>query len=132
MLNHLIALSKFVMPKFAEGAHDLLFMECYSVLFGVFAIGAPTLILRYVYLETTKPKVRALLLCCMAAVYVLTVLWLADLFCYAAVDVEQVKLAWTAALLGGTLWTALMALILWFCRPKRQLTEEDKMKLKDI
>ena len=132
MLNHLVILSKLVMPKFAEGAHDLMSMECYSVLFGVFAIGAPTLILRYVYLETTKPKVRATLLCCMAVVHVLTVLWLAELFCYAAVTVEQVKLAWTAALLGGTLWMALMALVLWLCRPKRQLSEADKMKLKDI
>lgn len=132
MLNHLIVLSKFVMPKFADGAFDLLYMECYAVFFGVFAIGAPTLILRYIYLETTKPKVRAVLLCCMAVVHVLTVLWLAELFCYAAVTAAEVKLAWTAALLGGTLWTGLMALLLYLFRPKRQLSDNDKMKLKDI
>lgn len=116
----------------ADGAYDLLLMESYSVLFGVFAVGAPTLILRHIYLETTKPKTRILLLCGMAVVHVLTVLWLANLFCYEVVDPVHIKNAWTAAFLVGTAWTALMALLLYIFRPKRQLTEEDKMKLKDI
>ena len=124
-------LSRFAIT-IADGAYDLLLMESYSVLFSVFAVGAPTLILRHIYLETTKPKTRILLLCGMAVVHVLTVLWLANLFCYEVVDPVQIKNAWTAAFLVGTAWTALMALLLYIFRPKRQLTEEDKMKLKDI
>ena len=118
---------------YSTGVNDLLNFEVSGMLFAVIAVAVPTLVLRWIFLETTKPRTRLLLSGCMVLVYIATVLWLAWLLCSLAPnEPAQIWNAWLAAFLGGTAWTLIMVAILWFCRPKRQLSEEAKMKLKDI
>ena len=116
---------------YAEGWDTLLKQETAGVLFALVVVAIPTLVLRHLFQETTKPKTRLILTGCMLLVYVATVLGLAWFLC-ALVPTASVWNAWVAAFLGGTIWTVLMVAITWFCRPKRQLTEKDKMKLRDI
>lgn len=118
---------------YSTGVNDLLNFEVIGMLFAVIAVAVPTLVLRWIFLETTKPRTRLLLSGCMVLVYIATVLWLAWLLCSLAPnEPTQIWNAWLAAFLGGTAWTLIMVAIGWFCRPKRQLSEEAKMKLKDI
>ena len=118
---------------YSTGVNDLQNFEVIGMLFAVIAVAVPTLVLRWIFLETTKPRTRLLLSGCMVLVYIATVLWLAWLLCSLAPnEPAQIWNAWVVAFLGGTAWTLIMVALLWFCRPKRQLSEEAKMKLKDI
>ena len=118
---------------YAEGWDTLLKQETAGVIFALVVVAIPTLVLRYLFQETTKPRTRLILSGCMVLVYIATVLWLAWLLCSLAPnEPAQIWNAWVAAFLGGTAWTLIMVALLWFCRPKRQLSEEAKMKLKDI
>ena len=119
---------------YAEGWDTLLKQETVGVLFALVVVAIPTLVLRYLFQETTKPRTTQLLRGCMLLVYIATVLGLAWFLVTLgpATDAAQVWNAWVAAFLGGTIWTVLMIAITWFCRPKRQLSEKDKMKLRDI
>ena len=119
---------------YAEGWDTLLKQETVGVLFALVVVAIPTLVLRYLFQETTKPRTKLILSGCMLLVYIATVLGLAWFLVTLgpATDAAQVWNAWVAACLGGTIWTVLMIAITWFCRPKRQLSEKDKMKLRDI
>ena len=119
---------------YAEGWDTLLKQETVGVLFALVVVAIPTLVLRYPFQETTKPRTKLILSGCMLLVYIATVLGLAWFLVTLgpATDAAQVWNAWVAAFLGGTIWTVLMIAITWFCRPKRQLSEKDKMKLRDI
>lgn len=119
---------------YAEGWDTLLKQETAGVLFALVVVAIPTLVLRHLFQETTKPRTKLILSGCMLLVYIATVLGLAWFLVTLgpATDAAQVWNAWVAAFLGGTIWTVLMIAITWFCRPKRQLTEKDKMKLRDI
>lgn len=119
---------------YAEGWDSLLKLETYGVVFALVAVAIPTLVLRHLFHDTTKTRTKVILSGCMVLVYIATVLGLAW-FLRALVpttDPVQVWNSWLVAFLGGTAWTLIMVAILWFCRPKRQLSEEAKMKLKDI
>lgn len=118
---------------YSTGVNDLLNFEVSGMIFAVVAVAIPTLVLRWIFLDTTKPKIRLLLSGCMVLVHIATVLWLAWLLCSLAPnEPAQIWNAWLTAFLGGTAWTLIMVALGWFCRPKRQLSEEAKMKLKDI
>ena len=119
---------------YAEGWDTLLKLETAGVIFALVVVAIPTLVLRHLFHDTTKPRTKLILSGCMVLVYIATVLGLAWFLCTLgpATDATQVWNAWVAAFLGGTAWTLIMVAILWFCRPKRQLSEEAKMKLKDI
>ena len=119
---------------YAEGWDTLLKQAPVGVLFALVVVAIPTLVLRYLFQETTKPRTKLILSGCMLLVYIATVLGLAWFLVTLgpATDAAQVWNAWVAAFLGGTIWTVLMIAITWFCRPKRQLSEKDKMKLRDI
>ena len=119
---------------YAEGWDTLLKQETAGVIFALVVVAIPTLVLRYLFQETTRPRTRLILSGCMVLVYIATVLGLAWFLCTLgpATDAAQVWNAWVVAFLGGTAWTLIMVAIGWFCRPKRQLSEEAKMKLKDI
>lgn len=119
---------------YAEGWDTLLKQETAGVLFALIVVAIPTLVLRHIFQETTNLRTKLILTGCMVLVYIATVLGLAWFLVTLgpATDAEQVWNAWVVAFLGGTIWTLLMIAITWFCRPKRQLSESDKMKLKDI
>ena len=119
---------------YAEGWDTLLKLETAGVIFALVVVAIPTLVLRHLFHDTTKPRTKLILSGCMVLVYIATVLGLAWFLCTLgpATDATQVWNAWLAAFLGGTAWTLIMVALLWFCRPKRQLSEEAKMKLKDI
>lgn len=119
---------------YAEGWDTLLKLETAGVIFALVVVAIPTLVLRHLFHDTTKPRTKLILSGCMVLVYIATVLGLAWFLCTLgpATDATQVWNAWVAAFLGGTAWTLIMVALLWFCRPKRQLSEEAKMKLKDI
>ena len=119
---------------YAEGWDTLLKQETAGVIFALVVVAIPTLVLRHLFHDTTKPRTKLLLSGCMVLVYIATVLGLAWFLCTLgpATDADQVWNAWVVAFLGGTAWTLIMVALLWFCRPKRQLSEEAKMKLKDI
>lgn len=119
---------------YAEGWDTLLKQETAGVIFALVVVAIPTLVLRHLFQETTKPRTKVILSGCMVLVYIATVLGLAWFLCTLgpATDATQVWNAWVVAFLGGTAWTLIMVALLWFCRPKRQLSEEAKMKLKDI
>ena len=118
---------------YSTGVNDLLNFETVGMLFAAFGVAVPTLVLRWIFLESTKPRTRLLLSGCMVLVHIATVLWLAWLLCSLTPnEPAQIWNAWVTAFLGGTAWTLVMIAITWFCRPKRQLSETDKMKLKDI
>ena len=119
---------------YAEGWDTLLKLETADVIFALVVVAIPTLVLRHLFHDTTKPRTKLILSGCMVLVYIATVLGLAWFLCTLgpATDATQVWNAWLAAFLGGTAWTLIMVALLWFCRPKRQLSEEAKMKLKDI
>ena len=116
---------------YAPGCDDMWYLEIGGMLFAVFVVAIPTLVLRCLFLETTQPRTKLILSGFMVLVYIATVIGLAWYLC-ALVPTASVWNAWVAAFLGGTIWTVLMVAITWFCRPKRQLTEKDKMKLRDI
>ena len=119
---------------YAEGWDTLLKLETAGIIFALVVVAIPTLVLRHLFHDTTKPRTKLILSGCMVLVYIATVLGLAWFLCTLgpATDATQVWNAWVAAFLGGTAWTLIMVALLWFCRPKRQLSEEAKMKLKDI
>ena len=119
---------------YAEGWDTLLKLETAGVIFALVVVAIPTLVLRHLFHDTTKPRTKLILSGCMVLVYIATVLGLAWFLCTLgpATDATQVWNAWVAAFLGGTAWTLIMVALLWFCRPKRQLSEEAKIKLKDI
>ena len=119
---------------YAEGWDTLLKQETAGVVFALCVVAIPTLVLRYLFQETTKTGTRLILCGCMLMVYIATVLGLAWFLVTLgpATDAAQVWNAWVVAFLGGTIWTVMMVAITWFCRPKRRLSENDKMKLKDI
>ena len=119
---------------YAEGWDTLLKLETAGVIFALVVVAIPTLVLRHLFHDTTKPRTKLILSGCMVLVYIATVLGLAWFLCTLgpATDATQVWNAWRAAFLGGTAWTLIMVALLWFCRPKRQHSEEAKMKLKDI
>lgn len=119
---------------YAEGWDTLLKLETAGVIFALVVVAIPTLVLRHLFHDTTKPRTKLILSGCMVLVYIATVLGLAWFLCTLgpATDATQVWNAWLAAFLGGTAWTLIMVALLWFCRPKRQLSEEAKIKLKDI
>ena len=133
-MNLILAVLSKGRMTYAEGWDDLLIVETYGVVFALCVVAIPTLVLRYLFLETTRPRTRLILAGCMVPVYIATVLGLAWLLCTLgpATDAVQVWNAWVVAFLGGTAWTLLMVAVAWFCRPTRQLSEKDKMKLKDI
>ena len=116
---------------YAEGWDTLLKQETVGVLFALIVVAIPTLVLRHLFQETTKPRTKLILSGFMVLVYIATVIGLAWYLC-ALGPTASVWNAWLIAFLGGTIWTVLMIAITWFCRPKRQLSEKDKMKLKDI
>lgn len=119
---------------YAEGWDTLLKQETAGIFFALIVVAIPTLVLRHIFQETSNLRTKLILTGSMVLVYIATVLGLAWFLVTLgpATDAEQVWNAWVVAFLGGTIWTLLMIAITWFCRPKRQLSETDKMKLKDI
>ena len=119
---------------YAEGWDTLLKQETAGVIFALVVVAIPTLVLRYLFLETTKPRTKLILSGCMLAVYIATVLGLAWFLVTLgpATDATQVWNAWVVAFLGGTIWTVMMVAITWFCRNKRDINELDRMKLRDL
>ena len=118
---------------FALDRNALVYKQIYGFLFGIFAVLIPMVLLHNLFLDTVRPRIKLILAGCMLLDYIVTVLGLAYIFCYMfPTDPESIWSAWAIAFLFGTGLMVLSAVILWFSRPKRKLTEDDKMKLKDI
>ncbi len=108
------------------------FLEVYATVFGILVLCASYLLLRHLLLETARPAKKALLAAGMFVLYILMVLFLAVFFCTFALTMDQCFLAWTLAFMAGNVLVLFQAGMIWICRPKRRLSEEAKMKLKDI
>lgn len=89
-------------------------------------------ILLYQYQNTADAKLKNWLLAGLAAGWIAAVLCIARWLCSFTSNVEQCFLAWSAAFGIGCLIAALEYALLRLGLPKRQLTENDKMKLQDI
>lgn len=86
---------------YSTGVNDLLNFETVGMLFAAFVVAVPTLVLRWIFLENTKPRTRLLLSGCMVLVHIATVLWLAWLLCSLAPnEPAQIWNAWGHCLPG--------------------------------
>ena len=104
----------------------------YLLSFAAVAIGIGTKVLHELYLNAGDFKRKTWIMSGIAGLWIAMVLVLACYFCSYAQTVEQCFLLWTIAFGVGCIGAAFQAFILILCRNKRQLSETDKMKLKDI
>ena len=104
----------------------------YLLIFAAVGIGIATKVLHELYLNAGDFKRKTWIMSGIAGLWIAMVLVLACYFCSYAQTVEQCFLLWTIAFGVGCIGAAFQAFILILCRNKRQLSETDKMKLKDI
>ena len=95
-------------------------------------IGIIVTALHIAYLRTENPRQRRGIITGLFLLWILGVIDIAHYFCSYAATAEQVFTAWCVAFGVGCIAIAFEAFCLLFGNPKRQLTEKDKMKLKDI
>lgn len=100
--------------------------------FLLIAVAIAAKVLHELYLSATEFKRKTWILSGLAALWAVTVLALARYFCSFAQTVEQCFRLWSIAFGVGCIGAAFQTFILILCRNKRQLSENDKMKLKDI
>ena len=100
--------------------------------FLLIAVAIAAKVLHELYLSATEFKRKTWILSGLAALWAVTVLALARYFCSVAQTVEQCFRLWSIAFGVGCIGAAFQAFILILCRNKRQLSETDRMKLKDI
>ena len=103
-----------------------------AIAFLLIAVGIAAKVLHELYLNAVEFKRKAWILSGLAGLWIVTVLALARYFCSFAQTVEQCFRLWSIAFGVGCIGAAFQAFILILCRNKRQLSETDKMKLKDI
>ena len=103
-----------------------------AIAFVLIAVGIAAKVLHELYLNSTEFKRKTWILSGLAGLWIVTVLALARYFCSFAQTVEQCFRLWSIAFGVGCIGAAFQAFILILCRNKRQLSENDKMKLKDI
>ena len=100
--------------------------------FLLIAVAIAAKVLHELYLSATEFKRKTWILSGLAALWAVTVLALARYFCSFAQTVEQCFRLWSIAFGVGCIGAAFQTFILILCRNKRQLSENEKMKLKDI
>ena len=103
-----------------------------AIAFVLIAVGIAAKVLHELYLNAAEFKRKAWIMSGLAGLWAVTVLGLARYFCSFAQTVEQCFRLWSIAFGVGCIGAAFQAFILILCRNKRQLSETDKMKLKDI
>ena len=104
----------------------------YLLIFAGVGISIDTKVLHELYLNASEFKRKTWIMAGIAVLWIAMVLVLARYFCSYAQTVEQCFQLWTIAFGVGCIGAAFQAFILILCRNKRQLSETDKMKLKDI
>lgn len=89
-------------------------------------------VLHHLFLDASGFRKKAWIIGGISALWAAIVLWLAHFFCSYARTMEECFLLWTLAFVIGCLFAAIQAWLLLLCRPKRQMTDTDKIKLKDF
>ena len=84
------------------------------------------------YTNAASPKRKSWLLGGLAICWFFTVLGLAWWFCGFTTTIEQCFWAWTVAFTLGCLIALFEVFLVRVGKPKHNLTEQDKMKLRDI
>ena len=103
-----------------------------AIAFLLIAVGVAVKVLHELYLNAAEFKRKAWIMSGLAGLWIVTVLGLARYFCSFAQTVEECFRLWSIAFGVGCIGAGFQAFILILCRNKRQLSENDKMKLKDI
>lgn len=101
-------------------------------IFLLVAVGIAVKVLHELFLSTTEFKRKAWIMGGLAALWAVTVLGLARYFCSFAQTVEECFRLWSIAFGVGCIGAAFQAFILILCRNKRDITELDRMKLRDL
>ena len=95
-------------------------------------IGVLATVLNVLYLRTENPRQRMGIIAGLFLLWIVGVIDIAHFFYAYASTLEQGFVVWSLAFGAGCIAIAFEAFGLLVGNPKRQLTENDKMKLKDI
>ena len=96
------------------------------------ALAIATKVLHHLYLNAAGFMRKACIMAGLTIFWMGIVYWLAHYFCSFAQTMEQCFLLWSAAFGVGCIFAVMQVFILLLCRNKRDVSELDRMKLRDM